>query len=512
MFVVLALVLCLVSATVSGCAQEAAKPATPPKPVAPEVELKVAVSDDISNIDPAAAGIIADRTVGQQIFEGLVTFDLKTYGIVPSLAEKWEVSPDGKTYTFYLRKGVMFQKGFGELTSADVKFSLERHLDPQVASRESVTFSNMDKVETPDKYTAKILLKNPEPGFMSALAWQSGFIVSEKAVKQFGKDFGLNPVGTGAYMFDSWVQKEKVVLKANDQYWGGKPQVTKVTIRIIPDETIAVQAVSSGEIDLVGVTQVSGFRAAKDVTNVDRLTAKSATINHIWLQTAKAPTNDIRVRKAIAYALDIPAMVKSIGDPIVDSPAILNPLCVGYTTEFTKYEHNLDKAKALIKEAKLPANAKLIIYYRRAQLFEPITLIVKEQLSKILPCELVQLEAGIQAAKFREGEFNVGIWSVARLEADQMLLPYYLSTGANNYAKWKNAEVDKLLNAGRVELDPKKRAANYEKVQQIIADELPVISAGLSMSLIVARKGITGIQPHPFAGLIEYRKLTLPTK
>jgi len=149
-------------------------------------ELRVGIDKDMMRLDPATVSTTTDRFICINVFSGLLTYKPGTSEIEKDLAKSYQVSKDGKVITFELRKGVKFHKGYGELTSSDVKFSIMRHLDPKVKSRDFKNFSIVDHVETPGKYTVKVFLKRPSMGFLGIIAYHGGFILSEKAVNELG--------------------------------------------------------------------------------------------------------------------------------------------------------------------------------------------------------------------------------------------------------------------------------------------------------------------------------------
>lgn len=179
--------------------------------------VKIATWEDVNTFDPGwMTSGERELTIMSCLYNGLVKYKEGSWKIAPDLAESWEVAPDGKSVTFKLRKGVQFHKGYGEMTAEDVKFSLERIIDPNAKSPEKGQWKLLEKVDIIDKYTVKIVLKDIMPTLFDAvLPMNSGYIVSKKAAEELGREkFSVNPVGTGPYALKSWEPKKRVVMTA----------------------------------------------------------------------------------------------------------------------------------------------------------------------------------------------------------------------------------------------------------------------------------------------------------
>ena len=318
-------------------------------------ELRVRIGSDVGNLDPARIFGIENQTVASHVYNGMVKYDQATNKILPDLATSWSVSADGKEYTFKLRDGVMFHKGYGQLTADDVKFSLERVLNPDTKSRYAGQLAGVKAVEAPDPLTVKIVLEAPNAGLLNKLTdFNQGWIASRKAVTEIGdKQYAMQPIGTGPFIFDKWSPGNQVRVVANKDYFGGAPSLDAVTFRIIKDETAAAIALENGEIDVFFALQsppvIDRLKKADGIAVLNRVA--NHTINLVLNQTVK-PLDDIRVRKAIAYGINREALIsgyfkgtKATGHSVITSSF------PEYTEELPQYAHDPEKAKALLKEA-----------------------------------------------------------------------------------------------------------------------------------------------------------------
>ena len=192
--------------------------------LAQERVLRVRLGADISGVDPAKIFSIENQTLANQVYSGLVRYAYEKDGaIVPDLAEKWDLSADGKTYTFQLRKGVKWHKGYGDLTAEDVKFSYDRVLDPTVNSRYKGEFKLVESVEAVGPHTVRIRLKNKYPGFLNKVAaYNQGFVISKKAMEKLGDQYATNPIGTGPFVFESWAPKYSLFASSTTWFFGAQ--------------------------------------------------------------------------------------------------------------------------------------------------------------------------------------------------------------------------------------------------------------------------------------------------
>ena len=317
--------------------------------------LRIRIGADIGNLDPARIFQIENQTVAAQIYNGLVKYDQATNKIVGDLAAEWSISADGTVYSFKLHDGVTWHKNYGAFTSDDVKFSLERVLDPATHSPYVAQLTGIKSVETPDKLDVRITLERPNAGFLHKLtAFNQGWLVSRKALGTIGEQkYPLQPVGTGPFVFEKWTPGNEVQLSANKAYFEGAPKVDGLQFRLIPDETAAAIALQNGEIDIFFALQqpevIDQLRKAQGITVLDR--PANHTVNLVLNATAK-PLDDVRVRQALIYGINRQALIDGFFKG-TKAPAfsVLTSSFPKYTEQVTKYPYDPTRAKALLKEA-----------------------------------------------------------------------------------------------------------------------------------------------------------------
>lgn len=352
-----------------------------------EVVLRVGGSGgEVTTLDPHRASATDDKYVVGWMYNGLVRFkpgSADPKDLEPDLAESWEASPDSKVWTFHLRRGVKFHGDWGELTADDVVYSLTRASYPK-RSTFSSDFSAIESSEKVDDYTVRITLKYPDVNFLGRVSnYHGGNIVSRKASEALGDKYGSQPVGTGPFMFVEQVTQQYVKLAANPDYFRGKPKIDTIMDRIIPSDSARELAFASGEIDLMyGKREQRWVDSARrrPGMNVDIFQPGEARMLHIN-QSIK-PLDDIRVRRALAAAINVDELVRYVGKDV--GPKACSVVPPGYLGEdcSAAYAFDLEKAKALLAEAGLKDGftVKAIVSNISAQL--PIMEIIQAQLAK----------------------------------------------------------------------------------------------------------------------------------
>jgi peptide/nickel transport system substrate-binding protein len=302
-------------------------------------------------LDPTAGPAQAIREVTYlNVFEGLLRID-HDGKLQPMLAESWTVSPDNLVYTFKLRRGVRFHDG-SDFNAADVKFTFDRAMAPDSTNAQKWIFAPIAGIETPDPATVTITLKQPSGNFLYGLAWGDAVIFAPDSVV----NNKTNPVGTGPYRFQRWNRGDRIELVRNDAYWGKVPAISRATFRFIPDAQAQVSAIRSGDVD--ALSNLAAPEAADQLKSDGKLkvvvgNTEGETI--LGINNGKPPFSDVRVRRALAHAIDRKAVIEGAmsgyGTPIGSHFSPNHPAYVDLTG---MYPFDPAKARALLKEAGFP--------------------------------------------------------------------------------------------------------------------------------------------------------------
>lgn len=362
--------------------------------------VKVGVAQrDLGAMDPAFGIGNGDEFPIRQVFNVLVgpkngTTELRFDRLQGELAEKWEMSPDAKSFTFHLRKGVQWHRGYGEFTADDVVFTIKRMQDPKTGSAYGSNFKEITSVEMTDKYTVTIRIANANP-FFHALAMAprfGGYVQPRKAMEELGDKFRHNPVGTGPFEFHSLEPKQKVVLKAFDQHWEGRPKIDMLETLYLPETAARTIAFVKGDVDMIEGATVPGWQNSLRRQKPDAVFAlgRPGSIWAFHLNMTRKPLDDIRVRKAIAHALDQNVWIQAFGDFVSRMNGIAPPGYYGAVEpeDVPKdpewpYVFNPEKSKKLLAEAGFPNGFDIDVFVTEREEYKSNLLIIQEQLRKV---------------------------------------------------------------------------------------------------------------------------------
>jgi len=452
---------------------------------AQEKVLRIGVqTSDISTLDPHRTSSTYEKGPISWIFGALVRFPLGSANpdkIEGDLAERWQNSPDGLVWTFKLRKGVQFHRGFGEATAEDVVYSLTRAADPKRSSFSS-TFEQFQKVEALDPYTVRITLKSPVPSLLGLVSnYHGGMIVSRKADQDLGDDFKLKPVGFGPFEFVEHQTQRELVLKANDKYFRGKPKISRIAYKFISSDSSRELAFSNGELDVI-----SGKREQRWVERTRQLLGVKIDIfepgefRTLFLNPRIKPLDDKRVREAVARAVNVPELIKFVGaDVTKPGRSVVPPGYAGESDAGPKFPFDIAKSKALLAQAGFGQGLTLNAVVSNNNAIQPVMEVIQSQLKRAginLTMEVV--DHTTYHAQIRKDVSAIVFYGAARFPvADSYLTEFYHSNSeigapkqVTNFSHCKVADAE--IDAARSTPDPAKRLALWRAAQEKIAAEI----------------------------------------
>ena len=331
----------------------------------------ITFNNDLTTLDPQVGYDWQNWSVIKSIFDGLMDYKPGTTELEPDLAESYTVSDDGLTYTFKLRDGVKFHNG-RVMTSADVKYSLERAVNPatqspgggyfgmiagydDVAGGKATTLSG---IETPDDKTVIIKLTRPDATFLHLMAINFAFVVPKEEVEKAGADWGKQPVGTGAFKFVEWVPGQNIKLERNKDYFRtGVPYLDNLTFEFGQDPTVAVLRLKKGEVDVVGdgIPPAQFAEISADPANKDLIaTGDQLQTGYVTMNVTQAPFDNVKVRQAVNMAINKDRIVRLVNNRAVPANQPLPPAMPGYNPDNKGYAYDPEGAKKLLAEAGTP--------------------------------------------------------------------------------------------------------------------------------------------------------------
>ena len=463
--------------------------------------LRIALQDDPDLLDPASGKSFVGRIVFNSLCDKLVdvTPDLK---FTPRLATSWEWSADGKALTFKLRPGAKFHDG--EPVDAEaVKYNIERSKTLPDSIRKS-ELSGVDTVEAVDAQTVRFNLKAPDVSLIATLSDRAGMMISPKAGKALGADFGLKPVCSGPYKFAERVQQDRIVLERNPDHWNAKNFFfDKIIFRNVRDATVRLANLRAGDFDIIERLEPTDVKDAKADKNVMIESAVSLGYQGITFNLANGAgadnpfAKDKRLRQAFSLALDRKAINEVVFEgqftPGVQPVPTVSPY---YSKLFPVAAPDVAQARALIKAAgfdRVKAEMKFANNPRTQRLVEVIQAMVGEA---GIDLSLAATEFATQMADQTKGAFQtVQIGWSGRPDPDGNIHSFMTCKGGLNDGKYCNAEVDRLLNEARATPDFAKRMAAYEAADKIYLDDLPIIYLYYETWIWGLNKKVRGFTP-----------------
>ena len=463
---------------------------------------------DITSLSPDNAGPTVWYVLIYNIHEALLKVD-ENYKLVPVLAESYQVSADGKTWTFKLRKGVKFHDG-QPFTSADVKYYYDYLGDVKNAAISQPLFAQVSKVDAPDDATIVVTLKQPNAPF-AALTATMGIVAKHVHEKIGEKAYNQAPVGTGPWKFMEQKVGDHVTLQAFDDYWDGRPWIDFWRENVVPETSVRAIALQTGDADsttwpLAPEDTLKNLQDAK----FQYFRSPGVAVNHYPMNLKRPFFADKRVRQAMMYTLDRDAMVKDLlkGLAVKATSNISPALEFYYEPNVTQYSRDVEKAKALLKDAGYTAGPDGILANAQGQklsfvctvfsgdaLRKSESEIVQRSLKEVgIDMQLQEKETSAALAGYRKGEFDMAIfnWTYGGSNGDPDTADL-LSGTTNNIMQWNVPQVDDLLHRGAAETDGAKRKQIYSDLQKLVSDEVPFLYIMYWESVLFFNKRIKGM-------------------
>jgi ABC-type transport system substrate-binding protein len=494
-------------------------------------------SGDAVRLDPA------DVTDGESLqrmdntHEGLVRYKGGTTQIEPCLATDWTVSDDKKTITFNLRKGVKFHHGYGEMTADDVIFSFARQYDSNnwyngkgEWAYWSYMFGDIDYVEKIDDYKVAIHMKRPNASIMTSLAMFTVSIVSEDAAEEYGDDYFKNPVGTGPFEFVEWVKDDHITLRAFDDYWEGRAKIDELVFKVIPDPSARLMQLQAGEVHGIEHIDPEHLDIIKDDPNLQLISQAGMNVGYVALNCGEGyvdankngkwdagedvdvpgafePFKDVRVRQAIAHAINKESIVRNLYRGAASAATQgLPPSLFGYNTDIKGYDYDPERAKQLLADAGYPDGFTVTLWHMgsTSRPYFPVPTQIAEAIQADLAAvgitaELFTEDWGtyLQDAEAGNASMIMLGWTGDNGDPDNFLNVLYSQRvctvgSAGNYGFKKNAQIQDLLDRALTTYDQAERATLYEEANALLVEQCShvfIAHADQNLAFLTSVKG-----------------------
>lgn len=467
--------------------------------------LRIGVVTEATSLDPITTNNVPSSIIFMQIHDALVTYD-KDLNIVPMLATSWSISEDGRTYTFHLRDGVTFHNG-EPFRAEDVVYAFTTGADPSYKSQWLGRFQQIEDIHAVDDLTVELTLAAPNAAFIDQITYFG--IPSSKAHKELGGDgYAIAPVGTGPFKFVSWRRNDELVLERNDAYWLTKPNLAGVKFRAIPERSVAAVELESGGIDVAMSLNADDVTRLENSTEIDVGTTPTLSYYYVAMNNQTGPFSDVRVRKAVQYALPMNELVDTIfgGVGAIRAYTTMAPGSPAYDESINADipTYDPEKAMSLLAEAGYPNGFSSIIYTpsdsNRRQLAE----LVQAALSLVnINMEVRAVELGTLIPLTYSGETPMWIlgWTSGTDPNNYSYEMFYstpdawaTSSSTYNTSRYSNPETDALMKRAREMTDMAQRIPLYqEAIRKIFVDDAVQIAGYHLVFNIGYRKNVHDI-------------------
>lgn len=493
-------------------APEPAPTSAPPAPQVPQI-LNMNMRLSPTMLDPQQETAAVGKMVMSNIFDGLVSLDT-SMELLPELAKDWDISGDGLTYTFYLEEGVTFHDGTPFNADA-VKFSFDRLLDPDTGSAFFGDYEMIESIAVIDDSTVEFTLQYAHGPFLRRLAMVEGSIVSPTAVEELGEDFSANPVGAGPFKVTEYVSGERVVLTRNEDYWRELPKLETVNFTFIAEEQARVSALLAGDIDFETIIPPSLIAMVEADPNM--VVERGPTLFPEWVgfNVEKAPFDDVLVRRAVGYSIDMPTILDGIFLGVgVRSTQPVAPGVFGFDETIEPIPYDPDMARDLLAQAGWEDTDGDGVVDKDGQKFSVEF--------KVMPLTEIQRMAesvqGYMADAGMEANIVVEDWGayLADLTAGNMhmfvlgqenpmgdagatlgILFHSEQIDVNNTTRYNNPEMDSLIDAERRETDPEARLELLKEAVNLVVDDALHVPTFVREHVMAHHSKVKGFVLHP---------------
>ena len=461
------------------------------------------VESSPANLDPRIGLDGVSERIDGLLFDNLLTRD-EHLNVKPGLAEKWE-QPDPTTYIFHLHHGVLFSDG-SPLTARDVKWSFDSILQGKVRSPKVGTYRFVDHIDAPDDYTVVFHLKEPWSGLLWNLAGGEGMgIVPYGSTSEVSR----SPIGSGPFRFVSAEQDKDVIIERNDRYWGEKPKLDRVRFIVVPDTTTRALELRKGSADV----EINSLPPDMEMTlsrepKLNLLHGPGTILGYMAFNLRDPVLKDVRVRRAIAYGLDVQPIVHYLWrDTVRPARSVLPPESWAYDGDVEQYPYDPARARALLDAAGYPAvngvRFHLVMKTSTEESSRSMAAVFQQQLRAIgIVLDIHSFEFATFLSDITHGEFQMYSLRWIGGNEDPEIFSYVFDSssiipkGANRQY-YSNPRVDALIAQARVEADQNARKRDYAEIQQILAEDLPYIDLFYFNNVMIFSRRVHGLTLNP---------------
>jgi ABC-type transport system substrate-binding protein len=510
------------AATTAPAAAATTAPTTAPasKPAASAANtLTFLLAGDTNKLDPPAMDAQEGFIATTAMYEGLVRYKSGSTDVEPALAEKWDVSADGKEYVFHLRSGVKFHDG-SPLSAEAVAFSFMREVDKENPLYKDAQgdyggfpFINdyianvVTKVEAVGALDLKFTLNRKFSPLLSNLAIPPGYVISMEALKKYSKGINENPVGTGPFKFVEWKKDDHITVEAFDGYWGPKPKLQRIVFQPVPEASVRALKIQRGEGDVAWPIDPKDVANLKGKADSDVQEQAGLNVNMAEFNLQKPELQNKMLRQALNYAVNKQELAdKLYSGAAVAETGVLPPSSWGFSSDIKGYPYDVEKAKQLLKDSGYNGETLIIDTYTVARGYNPQGSKLAEAAQQYF--EAIGVKSEIRTGEWtqyradrRAGKLNLafGGWQADTGDPENFLGVFFHSAnkGGVNTSFYGVPEVDALLNQANEESDTAKRKQLFNQAETRIVDDAPWLFVSHMKQQVAIRKRVQGFVSQP---------------
>jgi peptide/nickel transport system substrate-binding protein len=464
--------------------------------------LVMVIENSPTNLDPRVGLDGQSERIDELLFDDLCTRD-EHLNVQPGLAERWEI-PDPLTYVFHLHQGVKFHDG-RPLTSRDVKWTFDSLLQGKIRSTKAAAYRLVDHIDAPDDSTVVFHLKQPFATFLWNISDGAIGIVPDGS----GDEISRHPIGSGPFRFVSAEPDKEVIIERNDTYWGEKPNLKRVRFAVIPDATTRALELRKGSAD-IAVTSLSGdtVLALEHETNLEVLQAPGTVLGYLAFNTRDPILKDVRVRQAMAYAIDRTVIIHYLlRDFARPAYSLLPPESWAYNGDVPRYDYNPQKARQLLEQAGYPAvnGVRFHLTMKTSTEESPrlVAAVLQQQLREVgIALDIRTFEFATFLSDVIRGAYQLHTLRWIGGNEDPDIFEYVFhsakfSPNGGNRTYYANPRVDLLIDQARGELDQTVRKQIYAEIQEVLAEDLPYINLWYIENVMVHSRRVRNVTLNP---------------
>ena len=480
--------------------------------------LNIVLADEIVSLDPAYSYDNLTNQVVNQITQGLLYFDYSGQ-LQPQLCSSWE-AVDSTTYVYQIRDDVCFSDG-SPMTMEDVLFSLNRHMDEDVAASLAWRDAQVDSIAQTGDWEIPVHLSVPDAAWQYAFATTAGHIISkeyyEANAEQFGQP-GVGVIGTGPYVLDSWTTGSEIKLTYNENYWDKEnvPQFKNIDFKIITDANTQATTLASGQADYMFDPPTEMLDTIREAENMSVTEVDGWTLLWMAMNCQSGPFSDVNVRKAVAYALDKDSLYEGVltenGSYAKNGMPFSSALYGSESESWTAYaetavdeKNDIEKAKEYLAQSAYPDGFECSLYINQDSIYNSIAVYVQSALSQIGIDVTIETKSGdemsnIQFGSTRDYDLAIVRWTADYPDVSGQLYPLFHSSniaeGGGNTSCYSNPEVDALLEDEVASIDMKERTELMQQALTIIANDTPMIAFDYPYKRVAMNSELTGFEAN----------------